>query len=40
LKALLAKQYGFQHWAVRPPLEETPAKIIDTVAKKMMAASE
>ena len=39
LKALLAKQHGFPHWPVRPPLEEIPSEILEKVTEELKAAS-
>jgi 4-hydroxy-tetrahydrodipicolinate synthase len=35
LKALLARRYGFPHWQVRPPLEDTPPATLDKVDKEL-----
>ncbi|MGA2504053.1 MAG: dihydrodipicolinate synthase family protein [Anaerolineales bacterium] len=39
LKALLAKQYGFPRWPVRPPLDEALPEAVEKVMEESMAAS-
>jgi 4-hydroxy-tetrahydrodipicolinate synthase len=39
LKALLAKQYGFPHWPVRPPLDEALPDAVENVMKESMEIS-
>ncbi len=39
LKALLARQHGFPHWPVRPPLEESLPEIVEKITEEFMAAS-
>jgi len=40
LKALLARQYGFPRWPVRPPLDEAAPEVVEIVLEESMAASE
>jgi 4-hydroxy-tetrahydrodipicolinate synthase len=39
LKALLARQYGFPRWPVRPPLDEAAPEAVENVLEESMAAS-
>lgn len=39
IKALLARQYGFPSWPVRPPLEEAMPEAVDKVSEEIMAVS-
>ena len=39
LKALLARKHGLPRWPVRPPLEEVPPGIVETVTEELLAAS-
>jgi hypothetical protein len=38
LKALLARQHGFPHWPVRPPLEDALTETVEKVEKEFMGA--
>ncbi len=40
LKALLAKQYGFPRWPVRPPLEEATSEDVKKVLEESVAANQ
>jgi 4-hydroxy-tetrahydrodipicolinate synthase len=40
LKALLAKQHGFPHWPVRPPLEEVLPEIAERVIHELNAIAK
>lgn len=35
LKALAASLYGFTHWQVRPPLEETPTELVEKATQEI-----
>lgn len=39
LKALLAKQYGFPRWPVRPPLEDIPPESVETLMEEFIAVT-
>jgi 4-hydroxy-tetrahydrodipicolinate synthase len=39
LKALLARQYGFPRWPVRPPLDEAAPEAVENVLEESMADS-
>ena len=39
LKALLARQYGFPRWPVRPPLDEAAPEAVENVLEESMAVS-
>jgi 4-hydroxy-tetrahydrodipicolinate synthase len=39
LKALLARQHGFPHWPVRPPLEKALPGIVEKATEEFVAAS-
>jgi 4-hydroxy-tetrahydrodipicolinate synthase len=40
LKALLAWQHGFPLWPVRPPLEDTPAGVVEKVMEEILKGTE
>jgi 4-hydroxy-tetrahydrodipicolinate synthase len=39
LKALLARQHGFPHWPVRPPLEETLPETVEKLMKELQGTA-
>ncbi len=39
VKALLARQFGFPHWPVRPPLDDAAQDTVENVLEESMAAS-